>query len=75
MGANLERPGLRAFLSAIEVGRIDYVVVYKVDRLSRSLLDFARLMSLFERLLGLPGVCCRAAQLRMLCISLTSDST
>lgn len=48
-GANLERPALGTLLSAIEAGKIDCVVVYKVDRLSRSLLDFARLMSLFER--------------------------
>jgi site-specific DNA recombinase len=36
-------------LSDVEAGEVDCVVVYKVDRLSRSLLDFARLMSLFER--------------------------
>jgi len=48
-GANLERPALGTLLSAIEAGKIDCVVVYKVDRLSRSLLDFARLMSLFDR--------------------------
>src|SRR5215470_7256534 len=48
-GANLERPALRQLLTAIEAGKVDCVVVYKVDRLSRSLLDFARLMSLFEK--------------------------
>jgi site-specific DNA recombinase len=48
-GASLERPALRRLLAEIEVGRIDCVVVYKVDRLSRSLFDFARLMSLFDR--------------------------
>jgi site-specific DNA recombinase len=48
-GANLERPALRKLLADIEVGRIDCVLVYKVDRLSRSLLDFARLMEIFER--------------------------
>src|SRR5438876_9783860 len=42
-GANLERPGLRALMEDIESGRVDCVVVYKVDRLSRSLLGFARL--------------------------------
>jgi site-specific DNA recombinase len=47
-GASLERPALRKLLSAIQAGGIDCVVVYKVDRLSRSLLDFARLMALFE---------------------------
>src|SRR5437762_10256992 len=43
-GANLERPALRELLSDVEAGQLDCVVVYKVDRLSRSLLDFARLM-------------------------------
>src|SRR5580693_3623385 len=48
-GANLERPALKQLLSDIEAGAIDCVLVYKVDRLSRSLLDFARLMALFDR--------------------------
>lgn len=48
-GANLERPALKQLLSDIEDGKIDCVLVYKVDRLSRSLLDFARVMALFER--------------------------
>jgi DNA invertase Pin-like site-specific DNA recombinase len=48
-GANLERPALRKLLADIEGGNIDCVLVYKVDRLSRSLLDFARLMEIFER--------------------------
>ena len=48
-GANMERPALKRLLADIEAGRIDCVVVYKVDRLSRSLLDFARLMALFEK--------------------------
>ena len=47
-GANSERPGVRQLLADIEVGKIDCVVVYKVDRLSRSLIDFARMMELFE---------------------------
>jgi len=47
-GANLERPALRALLEDIESGQVDCVVVYKVDRLSRSLLDFARLIGVFE---------------------------
>ena len=41
-GASLERPALQELLHQIELGGIDCVVVYKVDRLSRSLLDFAR---------------------------------
>src|ERR1700676_5433578 len=48
-GPNLERPGLRKLLADIESGKVDCVLVYKVDRLSRSLLDFARLMEIFER--------------------------
>lgn len=47
-GANLERPALRRLMTDIEGGQIDCVLVYKVDRLSRSLLDFARLMGKFE---------------------------
>ncbi len=48
-GASLERPALRQLLADIEACQIDCVVVYKVDRLSRSLLDFTRLLSLFEK--------------------------
>jgi len=48
-GANIERPALQRFLEDLDQGRIDCVVVYKVDRLSRSLLDFARLMERFDR--------------------------
>ncbi len=47
-GASLDRPALQQLLAAIEAGQIDCVVVYKVDRLSRSLLDFTRLMSTFD---------------------------
>src|SRR5712692_8293335 len=47
-GANLERPALRALMEDIEAGHVDCVLVYKVDRLSRSLLDFARLIGMFE---------------------------
>ena len=47
-GANTERPALQQLLSDIRSGKVDIVVTYKVDRLSRSLLDFARLMELFE---------------------------
>jgi site-specific DNA recombinase len=48
-GANTERPALQRLLDDIERGEIDLVVVYKVDRLSRSLLDFARLMERFDK--------------------------
>ena len=48
-GATLERPGLQRLLADIEARRIDVVVVYKIDRLSRALMDFARLIETFER--------------------------
>jgi DNA invertase Pin-like site-specific DNA recombinase len=47
-GGNLERPALQRLLDDIRAGRIDIVVVYKVDRLTRSLADFARLVELFD---------------------------
>src|ERR1700704_1007917 len=47
-GADLERPAMRALMEDIESGQVDCVLVYKVDRLSRSLLDFARLIGVFE---------------------------
>lgn len=48
-GGNTDRPALRRLLSDIEAGAIDCVVVYKVDRLSRSLLDFAKMMEVFDK--------------------------
>lgn len=48
-GGNMERPALRELFDDIENGRIDIVVVYKVDRLSRSLMDFAKIIELFEK--------------------------
>jgi DNA invertase Pin-like site-specific DNA recombinase len=47
-GGKLERPGLQHLLADIRVGRIDIVIVYKVDRLTRSLADFARLVEIFD---------------------------
>ncbi len=47
-GGNMERPALELLLADIEAGRVDCVVVYKVDRLSRSLMDFARIMQAFD---------------------------
>jgi site-specific DNA recombinase len=47
-GGNMERPALQRLMADIEAGRVDCVVVYKVDRLSRSLLDFARMMQTFD---------------------------
>ena len=47
-GGTMDRPALRRLLADIEAGRVDCVVVYKVDRLSRSLLDFSRIMGVFD---------------------------
>lgn len=48
-GANLERPAFKRLMADIAAGKIDVVVVYKVDRLSRSLLDFAEVVRFFEK--------------------------
>lgn len=48
-GGTLQRPALKRLLADIEAGKIDVVVVYKIDRLSRSLMDFARLVEVFDR--------------------------
>lgn len=48
-GANTKRPGLQELLADIEKGYIQCVVVYKVDRLSRSLIDFSKMMEVFEQ--------------------------
>lgn len=48
-GGTLERPGLKQLLADIEDGLVDVVVVYKIDRLSRSLMDFSKLVEAFER--------------------------
>ncbi|MBR1156006.1 recombinase family protein [Bradyrhizobium sp. JYMT SZCCT0428] len=47
-GGNLDRPALKRLLADIEAGRIDVVVVYKIDRLTRSLADFAKLVDAFD---------------------------
>src|SRR4030088_966343 len=47
-GGNLERPGLQRLLADVRAGRIDVIVTYKVDRLTRSLADFARLIEIFD---------------------------
>ncbi len=48
-GANVDRPAFQRLLADIEAKQIDVVIVYKVDRLSRSLLDFAKVMDQFNR--------------------------
>src|SRR2546430_7842147 len=48
-GASLDRPALQALLAEVKSGKVDIVVVYKVDRLTRSLADFAKLVELFDQ--------------------------
>jgi DNA invertase Pin-like site-specific DNA recombinase len=48
-GGSLERPALQRLIADIEARRVDVVVVYKIDRLSRSLMDFAKLVEVFDR--------------------------
>jgi len=48
-GANMERPALKRMLADIQAGNVDCVVVYKVDRLSRSIRDFAKIMDVFDK--------------------------
>ena len=48
-GGNMDRPALRRLMVDIEAGKIDTVVVYKIDRLTRSLPDFAKLVEVFDR--------------------------
>lgn len=48
-GANIERPALQKLLNDIKEGKINCIVVYKVDRLSRSLMDFAQLLEFFDK--------------------------
>lgn len=43
-GGNMERPGLKALMTLIDEGQVDVIVVYKVDRLTRSLADFAKIV-------------------------------
>jgi site-specific DNA recombinase len=48
-GASLDRPALQLLLSEVRAGKVDIIVVYKVDRLTRSLADFAKLVELFDQ--------------------------
>lgn len=47
-GGSMDRPGLIKLLNDVEAGRVDVIVVYKVDRLTRSLADFAKMVDLFD---------------------------
>ena len=48
-GGNMERPALRRLMIDIEAGKIDVIVIYKIDRLTRSLADFSKMVEVFER--------------------------
>ena len=48
-GGNMERPALQRLLRDIEAGRIDIIVLYKIDRLTRSLADFSKMVEVFDR--------------------------
>jgi len=48
-GASLDRPALQQLLADVRAGKVDVVVVYKVDRLTRALADFAKLVELFDQ--------------------------
>jgi site-specific DNA recombinase len=48
-GGNTDRPALQRLLQDVQAGKIDVIVVYKVDRLTRSLADFAKLVELFDQ--------------------------
>lgn len=48
-GGNIERPGLKKLIEDIKAGKVDIIVVYKIDRLTRALMDFAKLVELFDK--------------------------
>ena len=48
-GGTIERPAIKRLLAEVEAGQVDCIIVYKVDRLSRSLLDFARIMGVLDQ--------------------------
>jgi site-specific DNA recombinase len=52
-GGSIERPALQRLLADVRARKVDVVVVYKVDRLTRSLADFAKLVELFDAILRL----------------------
>ena len=55
-GGNTDRPALQRLLEDVRAGKIDVIVVYKVDRLTRSLADFAKLVELFDQFLLPDGI-------------------
>ncbi|MBF0185886.1 MAG: recombinase family protein, partial [Magnetococcales bacterium] len=48
-GGNLERPALKRLMADVEAGKINQIVIYKLDRLTRSLMDFAKLVDVFDK--------------------------
>ena len=48
-GGNMERPALKRLLADIDNGKVDIVVVYKIDRLTRNLADFSKMVELFDQ--------------------------
>ena len=48
-GGTIERPGFRRLLRDVEAGRVDRIIVHRIDRLSRSLADFVRIMEILDR--------------------------
>jgi len=48
-GGNMERPALKRLMADIEAGKIDVIVIYEIDRLTRSLADFSKMVEVFER--------------------------
>jgi len=48
-GGNMERPGLRRLLADVETGKVDIILLYKIDRLTRSLTDFAKIVEVLDR--------------------------
>lgn len=48
-GGNMERPGLKRLLADIEAGKVDIILLYKIDRLTRSLSDFAKIVEILDR--------------------------
>ncbi len=48
-GGTMERPALKRLIQDIEAGKVDTVVVYKIDRLTRSLMDFSKIIEVFDR--------------------------
>jgi site-specific DNA recombinase len=48
-GGNMERPGLKRLLADIAAGKVDIILLYKIDRLTRSLTDFAKIVEVLDR--------------------------